>query len=268
MFSINDKKSERFTMPTRARSLAVARRATLCALAAVGVAACGVDAPEPDGSSDPTALSPGRATRDDGSIEKALFGPNDFASADNCLGEQQDAVRAAEDLANVLMGRAQDALAEVYIANDLGTRFTGSDPSFEGRFGPLNETTWSEVYDRYTGISQAMPSNVYSCHVDGDLVGVSASGTRFVCGSATVKAVTNGDSTAVRLCPDFFSASDVDRAGTLIHETSHQDRTYQNFGGVGTDDLNDAVPFNAYRLEGFAMGFDCDAGAPRCPTVF
>src|SRR6187455_1894833 len=57
MFSINDTKSERFTMPTRAQSLAVARRATLCALAAVGVAACGADAPEPEGSSDPTALS-------------------------------------------------------------------------------------------------------------------------------------------------------------------------------------------------------------------
>ena len=268
MFSIIDTKGGRFTMPTRAQSLAVARRATFCALAAVGVAACGAEAPEPEGSSDPAAPSPGPATRDGAPIEKALFGPNEFASADNCSGLQQAAVLAAEDLANVLMGRAQDALAEVYIANDLGTRFTGSDPAFEGRFGPLNETTWSEVYDRYTGISQAMPSNVYSCHVDGDLVGVSASGTPFVCGSATVKAVTSGDSTAVRLCPEFFNASDVDRAGTLIHETSHQDRTYQNFGGVGTDDRNDAVPFNAYRLESFAMGFDCAAGTPRCPTVF
>ena len=160
MFSIIDTKGGRFTMPTRAQSLAVARRATFCALAAVGVAACGAEAPEPEGSSDPAAPSPGPATRDGTPIEKALFGPNEFASADNCSGLQQAAVLAAEDLANVLMGRAQDALAEVYIANDLGTRFTGSDPAFEGRFGPLNETTWSEVYDRYTGISQAMLSRL------------------------------------------------------------------------------------------------------------
>ena len=244
------------------------RSATFGVLGAVALAACGGQASEPDVSAS-GALSPSLAGHaEDGAVEKALFGPNEFAGADNCSASQRATVFAAESLANVLIGRAQDALAEVYIANDLGNRFTGSDPVFEGHFGPLNETTWTEVYDRYIGISVVMPSNVYSCNVDGDVVGVGGSGESFICGSASVIAVTNPSVTSVRLCPDFFTQDESSRAATLIHETSHQNRSYANFGGVGTKDLNEAVPFNAHRISGFAQRFNCTAGSPRCPTVF
>jgi len=228
-------------------------RSWLFAAAALG---CAYEPPTADMGAEPAKPV------DAAPVEKALFDPNG-----NCSPLQQTNVQEQEALASVLIHRAQDFLAEIYIANDLGTRFTGSDPVFEGLFGPLNETTWAEVYDRYTGIEFAMATNVYSCHVDGDLVGVSSSGTQFICGTtAGLLAVSQDEGSSARLCPDFFSEPVPGSAGVLVHETSHQARSY--FGGVGTDDLRDAVPNNAARIEIFVERFNCEAGTPRCPTIF
>jgi len=252
-----------------------ARSTTLWLLGALALVACGGEALD-FGENEPEAPSPSRAGRrsDSGLVDNVpfnnvLFGPNEFASADHCSASQRAMVFAADALAEELIRRAQDALAELYIANDMENRFRGSDPLFEGNFGPLNKDTWAEVYDRYTGINDVIGTNVYSCHEDGDLVGITSRGANLVCGTGNLVATTNGATTSVRLCPDFFfSISEVQRAGTLIHETSHQDRSYSGFGGVGTDDRGDASPNNAARYQRFAQRFNCTAGSPRCPTVF
>jgi hypothetical protein len=226
-----------------------------CGIAAVGWLAavgCGAEPMEAEGEA---ASNEGLAaaeivsagsddiSEDDATVDKALF------PSGRCNTAQRAAIAGAESVGIIQL--AAIVLSEDDLVNNPTasgqqqlTLLFGADTLAERQF----------VVDTYRNILNTFSDTDYDCVPDGEQVAGSAAAPT-ICGddnfpiAGTVRA-----GRVTRLCDLFFEEpSSIRRAGVLIHELSHQDRTSPD--GNGTDDINEASIRAASRYEIYA---------PRC----
>jgi hypothetical protein len=182
----------------------------------------------------------GEAEGADGLVEKAGFEFTPFGAF--CQGSQPGAVRAAEAEAI----RYLDAIANSETAIRTGSATTKD--VFRAHFASTSTSSLDFVFGTYRGIRDNIVDTIYTCRANAhpDCDGSTT-------GGELARAITNGSTNFVRLCPLFFESPLRTQAQTLIHELSHQNRTSPD--GVGTDDLVGASTRNAHQYGIYA---------PRC----
>jgi hypothetical protein len=201
--------------------------ASVAEIEAADLASAGSDDPSEDGAS----------------VDKALF------PSGRCNTAQRAAIAGAESVGIIQL--AAIVLSEDDLVNNPTasgqqqlTLLFGADTLAERQF----------VVDTYRNILNTFSDTDYDCVPDGEQVAGSAANP-ILCGDDNFAiAGTARAGRLTRLCGLFFEEpSSVRRAGVLIHELSHQDRTSPD--GNGTDDINEASIRAASRYEIYA---------PRC----
>jgi hypothetical protein len=218
-------------------------------LAAVGCGAEPMEAEDEaaslEGASAAEIVSAGTddASADGASVDKALF------PSGRCNTTQRAAITGAENVGGIQLAAivlSEDDLVNnpTTLGQQLLTQNFGADTLAERQF----------VVDTYRNILNTLSDTDYDCIPDGERVAGSEANP-ILCGDdnfAIAGTVRAGRLT--RLCNLFFEEpSSIRRAGVLIHELSHQDRTSPD--GNGTDDINEASIHAASRYELYA---------PRC----
>jgi hypothetical protein len=185
----------------------------------------------------------GDLSEDGASVDKALF------PSGRCNTAQRAAISGAESVGVIQLAAivlSEDDLVNnpTTLGQQLLTQNFGADTLAERQF----------VVDTYRNILNTFSDTDYDCLPDGEQV-ANPNGVPILCGDGNFAiAGTARAGRLTRLCGLFFEEpSSIRRAGVLIHELSHQDRTSPD--GNGTDDINEASIHAATRYELYA---------PRC----
>ncbi len=242
----------RASRKTNLMSKYVVKRFGMAAAGLLAMTGCGAEplqgedeAVFSEGSSASETVSPGgdEPSEDSVVVDKALF------PSGRCDTAQRAAIASAESVGIIQLAAIvlnEDELVNNPTASGQQqlTLLFGADTLAERQF----------VVDTYRNILNTFSDTDYDCVPDGEPV-ANPAGVPILCGDnnfAIAGTVRAGRLT--RLCDLFFDEpSSIRRAGTLIHELSHQDRTSPD--GDGTDDINEASIRAASRYEIYA---------PRC----
>jgi hypothetical protein len=205
------------------------------------VFACGASPGESDDALGQSELEQLDAAEVEGEVvEKAGFEFTPFGAS--CQGTQPGSVREAEAEAIRYLDAIADSEADIRSGSDTTKNV------FRAHFASTGSSSLDFVFGTYRGIRDNIVDTIYTCRANTD---PDCDGTNT--GGELARAVTNGGTNFVRLCPLFFESPLRQRAQTLIHELSHQNRTSPD--GVGTDDFVGASIRNAHQYGIYA---------PRC----
>lgn len=200
----------------------------------------------------------------DGLIEKATF--NDDRTFEgtlvNCDDNQKLLIRAADIRAREILAIAMAANASTRVnrnsaQNPKASTFktylvpngnTNPDPN---RASPDEWDTASfRVGQKLANVSQVIASAVHTCHGADEPVAFLDGAMRTcgeVAGLAASTEFVGGADNAIRWCDFGINKNTDERAITLLHELTHQDRTADATGGRVRDNSDSGVLYNAHN---------------------
>jgi hypothetical protein len=197
----------------------------------------------------------------EGPIEKATFNDsltyNGFNVA--CTAAQKQLIRDAEARAVQILGIAGPANASARV-----NRTTSKASTFKIYFVPNGNTNpdpnrgspdeWDtasfRVGQKLSKVSQVLASAVHTCHGGNESATVQGGVFKTcnqVVGLAAATNFAGGAENAVRWCDFGLSQSLNERAVTLLHELTHQDRTADATGGRVFDTSDTGRLYNAHN---------------------
>ncbi len=187
-----------------------------------------------------------------GAAELAFTIGNEAYEGQNvtCTAQQGSRIQSGQDRAADILQAVDDELAGIFVE----MIFPGPTPSperarFVNKFGPALQS-YTEVREKLKAVSEVVFDNRNSCH-DGDQLVTASRGEQKTCDELRgLKAATTFTGTRIRWCPYGLELNATQRAYTIIHELSHQDRTAGPSGGRVTD-TSPTPHLNAHTIEGY-----------------
>jgi hypothetical protein len=193
-------------------------RRTLGSFGLALMAACGagsVDAGA-EGSDGVVAGDPaGGFAPDESDVLKARFATNS-----NCTGSQRLTVLSDEILAQEYLEAIQ-ANVSTLVLNPSPNALQ----QLQFAFNAADFISVQVVMATYAGVQINLANTDYSCSADGSEDCLPLAG-------GLPSARTNPESTLTRLCPVYFELAERQRASTLIHEITHQNRAAPDTHGT------------------------------------
>jgi hypothetical protein len=196
-----------------------------------------------------------------GAIEKATFNDSLTYNGFNvgCTAAQKQLINAADARAREILATTMPATAEARVNRNTSKARTfrvyfvpdGSANPDPNRASPdAVDTAVFRVGQKLAKVSQVLPSAIHTCHGGNESVrregGVFKTCNQTV-GLAASTDFVGGAENAIRWCDFGLSQSVDERAVTLLHELTHQDRTADATGGRVFDDSNTGRLYNAHN---------------------
>jgi hypothetical protein len=209
------------------------------ATACSGDLGAGSDELDGQGSELADALDSADVPETAGVVEKATFNDNASLNGFNvsCTAAQKQLINAAEARARQILDIALPATADARV-----NRTTQKAGIFRSTFVPNASTNpdpnrtspdeWdiaaSSVAQKLVKVSQVLPTALHTCHADNESIRTDEDGVFRTCNEIGGNASTDfegGAEIPVRWCEAGLEGDVGDRAVTLLHELTHQDRT-------------------------------------------